>query len=192
VTTWTIAPEEQDILWQAILARVEELVGNMPHGRSQGYYAAFGSRGHCRCITTVHNDDGTITVYDLEATRNSEYPADKPWGKVAITVRTYRDDNDDFWQKRFAEYDDLSVVVNHEHYRIVPDKPGGPDHCRGFGGREFTIAFADGRTVTTRNLWHQGVIPPSWRDRLPDNAVFVWPEQKPLDFSALQDGSADL
>ena len=88
----------------------------------------------------------------------------------------------EFWQKLADQYGDgLSVVVDHEHYRIVPTTPDTPADFCGFGGREFTIAFADGRTVTTRNLWHQGTVPPPWRDRLPDNAVF----------SAFQGGGED-
>lgn len=45
---------------------------------------------------------------------------------------------------------------------------------RGFGGRRFLIRFHDGRgEVVTTNLWHNGEIPLLFRDRLPDNAVFI-------------------
>ncbi|MFG1709165.1 hypothetical protein ACFLIM_38840 [Nonomuraea sp. M3C6] len=61
------------------------------------------------------------------------------------------------------------VVVDGEHYAICGNTGG----FRGHGGRRFDIAFHDGRTATTRNLWHQGTVPPEWRHRYPDNARFV-------------------
>lgn len=65
------------------------------------------------------------------------------------------------------------VVIDGEHYVIRED--AGP--IRGFGGRRFDIQFFDGRTVTTRNLWHQGTVPAEWRHRYPDNAAFVQPQE---------------
>lgn len=43
-----------------------------------------------------------------------------------------------------------------------------------FGGRVFNIKFlvAD-QIVKTNNLWYQGEIPACFRERMPDNAVFV-------------------
>jgi hypothetical protein len=167
--------EERELLWQAILDKIGELAGNRPHGYAGHYYRTHGTRIWSRCIANVHNGDGTDTVYDLDAYRCTRYPADTPPGKVEITVRTYRDDHDEFWEKQLREDDPGNrVVIDHVHYWIVTD-PGTdkPDHCRGFGGREHTIEFFDGRTIATRNLWHQGTIPPSWRDRLPDNARFA-------------------
>ncbi|TDD36107.1 hypothetical protein E1286_38740 [Nonomuraea terrae] len=61
------------------------------------------------------------------------------------------------------------VVVDGEHYAIGGDTGG----FRGHGGRRFDIEWFDGRTATTRNLWHQGTVPAEWRHRYPDNARFV-------------------
>jgi hypothetical protein len=61
------------------------------------------------------------------------------------------------------------VVVDGEHYSICADTGA----FRGHGGRRFDIEFFDGRTATTRNLWHQGTVPAEWRYRYPDNARFV-------------------
>jgi hypothetical protein len=69
--------------------------------------------------------------------------------------------------------DDLArrVVVDGEHYLICDETASAV--MRGFGGHPFGIEFFDGRRVTTRNLWHQGTVPPQYRDRYPDNARFV-------------------
>lgn len=67
--------------------------------------------------------------------------------------------------------DPNSVRVDGGHYLMYPS--GGSGGMRGFGGRMFAITFNDGRTVTCNNLWSQGAIPERFRDRLPDNAVFV-------------------
>ena len=164
-------------LWQAILDKVNPLTGGRSGSRSMGYYAKSGPYIACRCIATVVGDDGATTVYDLEATRNTAWPVDHTLGHIDVRVQTYRDDRDEFWGPLVKVADDgQSAVIGHVHYRIDKDLPAGrPDHCAGFGGREHTIEFFDGRTVTTRNLWTQGLIPPAWRDRLPDNARFAQP-----------------
>lgn len=62
------------------------------------------------------------------------------------------------------------LVIEGQHYRALPASGGS----QGFGGREFSIRKLDtGEVIQTRNLWHQGIIPPHFRDRLPDNAEFV-------------------
>lgn len=169
---------ERDRLWKAIL----DTIGGLPYGnssRSTGYFSASGPFLSCRCVYSVQVEDGSWTVYDLESRRNASWPVESPQGSVTVQTRTYRDDRDDFWQPLVdVVADGRSVIVNGEHYRIA-DEPhtGAPDNCRGFGGRQFTIAFFDGRTVTTRNLWQQGIVPPAWRESLPDNARFTWPAQ---------------
>jgi hypothetical protein len=65
-----------------------------------------------------------------------------------------------------------TVRVNNTHYYIEDDAPNAP--FQGFGGQKFVILFDDGRKVVTRNLWCQGNIPSRFRDRLPDNARFLW------------------
>lgn len=65
-----------------------------------------------------------------------------------------------------------AVVIKGEHYRIG-DAPY-PQRGYGFGGSEFTIKMKDtGEVIKTRDLWHQGTVPPEYRDRLPDSASFV-------------------
>lgn len=78
------------------------------------------------------------------------------------------------WTDILTEKEKLQhVVVNHTRYWIEPDKPSSYQGFLGFGGAKFEIAFHDGRKVTSRNLWCQGHIPENFRERLPDNAVFL-------------------
>lgn len=77
----------------------------------------------------------------------------------------------DFWNDYVLKVDDKRIArIDGNHYFIEPDS--NSSDFKGFGGREFTIKFNDGRTVTTKNLWHQGTIPEDFKKRLPDNAVF--------------------
>ncbi|MEV8636430.1 hypothetical protein AB0395_32735 [Streptosporangium sp. NPDC051023] len=91
---------------------------------------------------------------------------------LALTVQESTDDRDSFWGPGSAvdkADPERRVVVDGEHY-LIGD---GADSFRGFGGRRHDIEFFDGRTVTTRDLWHQGTVPPKWRERYPDNAKWA-------------------
>jgi hypothetical protein len=64
-----------------------------------------------------------------------------------------------------------NVRVRGEHYTICLEDIG---NCkRGMNGDRYNIKFDDGRLATTTNLWSQGTIPERFRERLPDNAVFI-------------------
>lgn len=83
----------------------------------------------------------------------------------------------DFWNRARAfakDEPERSVRIAGKHYAIWPETDTG---ARGFGGRQFTIQFSDGRVVRTTNLWHQGEIPEQFRAFLPDNARFVRDEE---------------
>lgn len=76
-----------------------------------------------------------------------------------------------FWNELVGIKDKPHVVrVDGTHYSIGRENEGG---MRGFGGRKFHVKFFDGREVITTNLWHNGAIPESHKELLPDNAVFV-------------------
>lgn len=83
-----------------------------------------------------------------------------------------------FWQEYVDRKDEPEIArINGEHYFVQPLSPAAGG-MRGYGGHPFTIHFTDGRPqpiVHTINLWHQGVIPAHFRDRLPDNATW-WNE----------------
>lgn len=53
----------------------------------------------------------------------------------------------------------------------------GPSAWRGFGGSKFKVKMNDGRVFETTNLWCQGHITPQWKDKLPDNAEFIYDNQ---------------
>lgn len=82
-----------------------------------------------------------------------------------------------FWLNLVRRADDLRHVRVEEggqvgHYTIC----GATGGTRGYGGHRFDIEWLDGRTpprATTNNLWHQGVVPERFLDRLPVNARFV-------------------
>ncbi|MHA1962769.1 MAG: hypothetical protein ACW99U_21480 [Candidatus Thorarchaeota archaeon] len=65
------------------------------------------------------------------------------------------------------------VVRIKGHHYIINDEIPGPAHLKGHKGQKFIIKFNDERQVVTTNLWHQGKIPEHFKERLPDNAVFL-------------------
>ncbi len=76
-----------------------------------------------------------------------------------------------FWNELADIKDDPHVVrVDGVHYYIGNETQRG---TRGFGGAKFHIKFFDGREVITTNLWHNGTIPESHKELLPDNAIFL-------------------
>jgi hypothetical protein len=78
----------------------------------------------------------------------------------------------DFWHEKILIKDDPETArIDGTHYRVGQESVRGL--FQGFGGHKFVIQFADGREVTTTNLWHQGPIPERFADRLPNNAVFL-------------------
>jgi hypothetical protein len=164
-----IASERYEEMWQAILARCEELQrqpGCQPAMRSTGTVSGDGR--HMAAICKVSHDDGTDSVYHVEAHVVTYQPAikvsvDGPW----------TDSKDAFWSEQLADRTG-AVVIGHTHYRILPDVPAsGRDHA-GHGGRLFRIRhLGSGEVTETRNLWYQGVIPPKWREQMPDDAEFV-------------------
>lgn len=65
------------------------------------------------------------------------------------------------------------LIIDGCSYSWRPDLSPGDNSHAGFGGALCRIQRADGSILVTRNLWHNGEIPPEWRERLPDNAVFL-------------------
>ena len=78
------------------------------------------------------------------------------------------------WLEKAREFQDskkIIAIVEGAHYTICPEEH--PPIMHGYGGRNFTIRFHDGREMATTNLWFQGVIPDGIRKILPDNAIFL-------------------
>lgn len=93
------------------------------------------------------------------------------------------------WTNTLAKTDALTAIVDGYYYHVgeeersIARRCGWPlvngrlrgdyRHVLGHSGSEFRIRFDDGRVVTTTNLWAGGEIPEHFRDRLPNNAVFL-------------------
>lgn len=76
------------------------------------------------------------------------------------------------WADLIAIKDRADVVrVKNTHYQIGTART--PSRHNGFGGHRFKIRFHDGREVETVDLWCQGGIPDRFKERMPDNAVFL-------------------
>lgn len=72
------------------------------------------------------------------------------------------------WMDLLVERDNPSCFrIKGQHFKL------GPGNAGGYGGRTFVIERKDGTVITTSDLWHQGVIPGHFLERLPDNASFV-------------------
>jgi hypothetical protein len=168
----TEAFEGYDALWDAVTARCEELIKAVPDspGNSQGI-AMLGADGRSVSrFARIWNRDGTKTVHHVTA-----YAPRLRTGP-SLRVETWLDNCDEHWSRTLADdatEPDRVVIVRHVHYRYAPDLAARNRDLAGFAGRLFRIRFHDGREIETRNLWEGGTIPPAWRGRLPDNAIFL-------------------
>jgi hypothetical protein len=177
-------------LWQAVLAKGRELVSAVTDrrgdSRSTALYSADGRS--VAAIFSIGMPDGTNTVYCVTAW----WPEYRDPGIRVDVDGPWIDSCDKHWARELADRPGR-VVIGGEHYRVVPDLPDGRRDGAGYGGRLFRIRLlpgaapvevrrrdrSDDRTIApgevfeTRNLWHQGTIPPKWRERLPDTAEFV-------------------
>ena len=89
--------------------------------------------------------------------------------------------NCNFWEiwverKDHPDYESHIARINGEQYLLGPEDTFA--RPRGMGGVHKVILFKDGRTVESTNVWHNGMIPLHFRNRLPDNATFVEPLEK--------------
>jgi hypothetical protein len=67
------------------------------------------------------------------------------------------------------------VVIEGSAYSIGEEKFDG---CigferKGYGGRRFIIKRKNGCIIETTNLWHRGDVSDNFRDKFPDDAVFL-------------------
>lgn len=81
----------------------------------------------------------------------------------------------EFWNEKLELYKTNKnfLVIKGEAYlnRNQYDKD---NRFNGFGGATFTyIRYDDHITVMTRDMWHNGTVPESFRASMPDNATFI-------------------
>ena len=85
-----------------------------------------------------------------------------------------------FWREKEEIKDEPRIArIDGVHFSVGEECPDAPAFCKGHGGSKFAIKFFDGRHVESRNLWCQGSIPHTWRERLPNNAEFVYDAKNP-------------
>lgn len=82
----------------------------------------------------------------------------------------------EYWVDRHVNHNDTTedgypiVRCRGGHHVVKAPKPGRDRSLLGFGGAEFTFRMEDGTTLTSNDVWFQGVIPLAYRKLLPDNA----------------------
>ena len=178
--------EEHEVLWKAVLDKVEEIdrASKADHTDRGSYRGtaliAMGSKA-VETHFVIWQADGRSKLHHIRAYYNPGQDH-KPLNKRVVTIKeeVYWSDNDKFNQERYdrlREEPDKVLIVNHQFYTLGPGNRGG------FGGREIKFQRIEGKQFngktmlgeveTTRDLWYSGVIPPAWRDRLPDNAIFL-------------------
>lgn len=157
-----LAVAQGEPLWAAVQAKCEELCPmSSPHGssRSTAMYHADGRA--CSALVERYNFDGTSTVWHVEAHDTSAR------GRTDVTVRVHgpwMDNNDAEWERRLAGDRSRVVIARHCWFTVGPGGRGG------FGGHRFrfTPLSESGREVVSNDMWFGGVIPPAWRERIPD------------------------
>jgi hypothetical protein len=165
---------EEIAIWDAIL----KLVDSLPDGRGgtsrsrgrfvKGYGDSVETGPYERFSATSEfkqynvRGDGVDDVYDIE---------------VTVTKRHSTDDT--YWNQQLADREN-AIVINGVHYRVGSrNRVQGP--FKGFGGRRFDVQMLDGGAILhIDDLWHQGPIPPKFRELLPDNARWINPDQEPF------------
>ena len=170
--TRTMSPETREALSAAVMAKADELrkAGSRGTGRSQVFWGSDGFS--CLVIATRWEEDGTQTVFEVEA---REFYG----SRVDVTVDESVRVSHGFWREIADHPDPLHRVVVGDHcYSVEPDsaQPGWGD---GHGGRRFVLEWLNesgeptGETLATRNLWSRGTIPPCYRAQLKPNARFA-------------------
>jgi hypothetical protein len=152
----------------------------------QGYRGASARRGYydpdSRSLTGSLDlclDDGSHVVLTVRATATQD-------GGLEIAEERATHNNEAHWEQVIAAgLDPNTVIIGGRVYSYQPDNPGG---LQGFGGHLFRLRRDDGRVVTTRNLWAGMTVPPVFRDRLSDNAVFL-PDDPADDSAPVESGA---
>jgi hypothetical protein len=157
-------------LHDAVQAKCAELAPpNVASSMKWGMYHSDGQG--CSAIVRRYNNDGTGTVWHVEAYDNANMRPPR------ITVRVHgpwADSDDTEWEKRIASLAKgrgSVVIENHCWFTIGDASARG---MRGFGGHRFEFQPLDGGAVlVSTNMWFGGVIPPAFRERIPDTHKMI-------------------
>lgn len=83
-----------------------------------------------------------------------------------------------FWDEKVAwkmagdiTEDGDRVVRYHNGHYIFCKMSDAPAAHRGLYGRRCEAVLLDGTVLVSNDVWHQGTIPESYRNRLPDNCT---------------------
>lgn len=194
--------ERQRDLWNTVLEEHDKLGRKYKQygSRSSAYWSNMKNGEWQEVLTEskFQNSDGTNDFYIIKA-----YYTFHDENKIETQTRLYLDSADWFWaekiewekqgfvpnrDKHFKDFGDRNkfppVRVNNSHY-VIGDPAWSTDKRSflGYGGHVWYIQFLDnnqfrsGHIIKTNNLWHQGTIPPKFREQLPDNARFLTPEE---------------
>lgn len=149
-------------------AKEIELASAGNHGSSLHYGMPTADGRGVVVLLKIFEADGSVTMHVIEV---HEGVARR---EPSVKAEAFTSSMDEHWAPRAAELDGGDpriVIVGHHFYSVGDPAMRG---ARGFGGRKFVIRMlATGQIRETTNLWSGGVIPPAWRERMPDNAEFV-------------------
>ena len=187
----TLAEQEREDLWEAVLQRVEtirleNIAGRVNHGSSRSPALIHDANKAISCLFKVWQPDGTTRMHIIEARFDMRL-------NLTVKVESFTGNSEEFWLPRVDQFEqDPSriLVVNHKFYSLgaeARDSDGNLLPGGGFGGRRIEFQRVTwvgkigapgayrhlGPVMATRNLWSGGVIPPIYWDRMPDNAVFL-------------------
>lgn len=151
------------------------------HGWSQSQ-VMFDDNG-CSLILDLGNADGSHRVCWIRLSYWRHRP-DEP----GFQIKRYTHNSEDYWEEQLRDRDN-ALVIESTHYRVHKD--GRQGESSGYGGHLFKIEVdkelaealrkqglniiqdrQNTYVLHTRNLWHQGPIPPALRDKFPDNAMW--------------------
>jgi hypothetical protein len=169
-----LTDEQREELWAAVRDAVEAKQDEI--GQRQMRSTAYWGQDGRSCLVYGDCRDKDGTLYRVQA-EGHLFPNRQPWQQEPVKVEAWPVLAEPFWDRQLADRSN-AVVIDHTHYRVLPDGASGPREMSGFAGRLFRIRYLDdGRVVESRNVWFQGQVPPAYWDRIPDNAVFLQVEK---------------
>jgi hypothetical protein len=194
-----------DPLWAAIIAECRELERKYPMAmRGTGWWRLEGDDKKVACQTIYKGYGEPIDGYRPTYVFIVEAYYNHNKSLVTKLDGPYEDSHDEYWIGMRRGDNDRPYIVTHDwvHETISKDSPN-PGQGDGFGGREFKLELLNketaerfkkaglkveftpndedpsGAILTTRNRWHQGVIPPKHRHLWTPNAKHLSPSPGP-------------